>query len=105
MDIPEQVTAAQAAADQAWAAVEAYRKTVVEQRRAETPDDPGRLPWQGRTLRDWTDDEQAEYARLHAGAVAASETRRDAMAAAGIISTYDSEDAIRATTRPAADEG
>lgn len=99
IEIAESIIAAQRVADQAWNALESYRKQVDDRRRAESPDNPNRLPWQGRTLLPWTEEEQAEFDRLQQAAVAASQARRDAMTEAGQPSTFDVEVAARAGAR------
>jgi hypothetical protein len=101
MDIPASVVAAQRAFDQAWAALEAYRKGVDTDRRAtaEPPAERHGLP----TLRPWTDDENREYDRLHTTALRASEARAEAMQAKGIASTWDTERAMRAAVRESAE--
>lgn len=97
MDIPPQVIAAQRAADEAWQAVEDYRKAVDADRRstAEPPTERYRSP----VLRPWTVEESARYRELHAAAVAASEARAAAMLDEGIVSTFDTEKDIRAAAR------
>jgi hypothetical protein len=79
--------------------VEEYRRQVDQRRAEETPDEPGRPAHVARPRRPWTPEEEARYAELHAAAVAASVARRDAMVAAGIVSTYDAEAAMRAAAR------
>lgn len=66
----------QRAANAAWAAVEAHRKTVDGQRRADTPDEPGRPGWVARPMRPWTPEEDAEHERLLAAARTAQEQVR-----------------------------
>ncbi|MFI0900491.1 hypothetical protein [Streptomyces sp. NPDC020983] len=97
MDIPAPVVAAQAAADKAWADLEAYRKGVDADRRktAVPPTERHRSP----ELRPWTDEESARFAELHAAVVQAANARRDAMQDAGIPSTWDTERDIRAAAR------
>jgi hypothetical protein len=98
-EIPPEVAAAQRASDEAWAALQAYRQQVDEQRRA---DPRVEHPKFGPIVRPWTTAEDTEYDRLHRAVVAAAEARRDAMVAAGIVSTYDAEGEIRATARAGA---
>jgi hypothetical protein len=99
-EIPPEVAAAQRASDDAWAALEDYRKRVDEQRRADPRVDTGR----GDTmLRLWTPEEDAEYDRLHAAVLAAAQARAAAMVAAGIVSTYTTEGEMRAAARTAAE--
>lgn len=97
MDIPEDVAAAQRAADQAWQAVEDYRKRVDADRRATA--EPAADRWGSPVLRPWTPEEDEEFERLRQAAIAASEMRAAAMQQAGIVSTYDSEEAIRTVAR------
>lgn len=99
-EIPTEVAAAQRASDEAWAAVQAYRMQVDEQRRADPRVETGRGPM----LRLWAPEEDAEYDRLHRAVMAAAEARRDAMVAAGIVSTYDVEVGIRTAARAATAE-
>lgn len=99
-EIPPEVAAAQRAADDAWAALQAYRQSVDEKRRA----DPRMETRLGPQLRLWTPDEDAEYDRLHRSVVAAAEARAAVMVAAGIVSTYSSEGEMRAAARAAAGE-
>jgi hypothetical protein len=100
-EIPPEVAAAQRAADDAWAALEAYRRGVDEQRQA---DPRVEHPKFGPILRPWTTAEDAGYDRLHAAVLAAAEARAAAMVAAGIVSTYDSEREVRTAARAAAGE-
>lgn len=97
MDIPAPVVAAQAAADKAWADLEAYRKAVDADRR--TTAQPATERHRSPVMRPWTKEEQAEHARLHAAAVQAAADRRAVMAEAGVASTWDTERAIRAAVR------
>lgn len=96
MDIPAPVVAAQAAADKAWADVEAYRKTVDAQRATDPKVElkPGVM-----VTRPWTDEENATFADLQRAAVEAATIRRQAMTDAGIASTWDTERATRAAAR------
>lgn len=96
-DIPETVVAAQTAFDEAWAALEAYRKQVDADRwkTKEPATERHRSP----VMRPWTAEEDAEYARLHRAVVEASGARRKAMQAEGVTSTWDSEREIRAAAR------
>ncbi|NUP46142.1 MAG: hypothetical protein HOW97_02330 [Catenulispora sp.] len=96
-EIPDEVVQAQRVVDAAWAELAAFRKAVDADRRktAQPPGERHGLP----VLRPWTDAEDARYAELHAAVVAASEARADAMRAAGIESTWDTERAIRAAAR------
>jgi hypothetical protein len=96
-DIPAQVVGAQQAMDAAWAELETYRKQVDEDRRltAQPPGERHGTP----VLRLWTPAETAEYDRLHAAVRAAAEHRAEAMRAAGIASSYDTEAGIRAAAR------
>jgi hypothetical protein len=98
-EIHAEVAAAQRASDDAWAALQAYRESVNAAR-----DSSPRVehPKFGPVLRPWTTGEDAEYDRLHAAVVAAAEARSDALVAAGIVSTYDTEGEIRAAVRAAA---
>jgi|SRR5690242_2185444 len=97
IEYPSDLIAAQRAADRAWAAVEAYRREVDADRRttAQPPGERHGLP----VLRPWTAKEDARFAELHAAAVRASEQRAEAMQAAGVASTWDTERAIRAAAR------
>lgn len=97
--IPEQVGAAQRAADRAWTALEesGVRSTPRARRRPRTSPAAPRTS-HGRAARG-PPEEEARYAELRAAAVAASVARRDAMVAAGIVSTYDAEAAMRAAAR------
>lgn len=91
-EIPDEVAAAQRAADDAWAEIQAYREGVDAQRRADPRVEHPRF---GPMLRPWTADEDTKYARLHAAVLAAAEARTAAMVAAGIVSTYEAEVGIR----------
>lgn len=97
MDIPSDVVAAQRAVNEAWQAVEDYRKQVDADRRATAQPAAERhgLP----TLRPWTADEETEFERLRQVVIRAAEKRADAMQAAGIASTFESEEAVRAAAR------
>ncbi len=69
----------------AWDAVEAYRKLVDSQRRAEPRVDTTRGP----ALRPWTPAEDAGYDQLHTAAVQAAEALRAGIDAAGLDGGYD----------------
>lgn len=99
-EIPAPVAAAQRASDEAWAALQAYRESVDEQRRADPRVDTGRGPM----VRLWTPEEDAEYDKLHTAVLAAAEARAAAMVQAGIVSTYDTERELRTAARAAAGE-
>lgn len=101
-DIPASVIAAQRASEEAWAALEAYRKKVDADRRATgtPPTERHRSP----ELRPWSDEENAEFERLHIAAVEAATIRRQAMQDAGVASTWDTERDMRAAVRETAAE-
>src|SRR5690349_15102197 len=77
----------------AWDAVEAHRKQVDEQRRAEAaasgvrPDES--RPWAPVALRDWTPAEDAEHERLMAAARQAAQALRAGIAEAGLDGGYN----------------
>lgn len=96
MDIPEPVVAAQAAADKAWADVEAYRKQVDAQRAKDAKEE---TPRGEMVTQPWTDDENRKFIEKWKAAVAAARARREVMAAEGVPSTWDTERAIRAAVR------
>lgn len=81
-DLPSDLVDLQRTATAAWDAVAAYRETVMAARRAERPgaDAP---------LRPWSDEENAEYRRLHDLAAAAQEARRAAIDASGLGHGWD----------------
>lgn len=77
-DLPPDLVDLQRAATAAWEAVAAYRQAVMAARRAEA----GAAAEGGRVeLRPWSDEENAEYRRLHVAAVEAQEALRDGIAA------------------------
>lgn len=92
MDIPDDVAAAQRAADQAWKDLEDHRKAVDEKRQA----DPRVEPKPGvMVVRPWTDDENTTHEKLRRAVIDAAEARRAVMQRAGIVSTYEFERDIR----------
>lgn len=95
------VLEAQRAADAAWEAVSTYRKQVDTARRADAagPEESGGVP----PLRPWTEQEDQEFAALHAAAAAAGEARARALAGAGLTSTYEVEVEVRRHAREATD--
>lgn len=99
-EIPDEVAAAQHASDAAWAALQAYRQGVNAKRETDPRVEHPRF---GPILRPWTTAEDAGYDQLHRAVVAAAEARRDAMVAAGIVSTYTVEGEIRAAAKAAAE--
>jgi hypothetical protein len=93
-DLPDDVITAQRTMDRAWATLETYRKAVDAARRADAQDTKDAL-----ALRSWNDQENAEYDRLHAAALAAAEARAIAMTANGIRSGFATEFALREAAR------
>ncbi|MEC3992081.1 hypothetical protein VSR01_00375 [Actinacidiphila sp. DG2A-62] len=77
-----------------------YRKQVDTARRADAagPEEGGGVP----PLRPWTEQEDQEFAALHAAAAAAGEARARALAEAGLTSTYEVEVEVRRHAREAA---
>lgn len=100
MGISGSVVAAQRAVDEAWAALETHRTTVDAARRASPAQGDERSGHS--TLRPWTDDENADFRKLHA-AVVASEERAQVLAREGFTSTFKVEAEIRAAARAQAD--
>ncbi|MBM9506800.1 hypothetical protein [Actinacidiphila acididurans] len=92
-----EVLDAQRAADAAWARVEAYRMEVDAARKAsaQPPAERGERP----VLRPWTQEENDEFARLHAAAVAAGQERRRIVDAAGLTSSFELEHEMRTHSR------
>jgi hypothetical protein len=92
-----EVLDAQRAADDAWARLEQYRKEVDEARRADAQ--PAEESWGRPVLRPWTEDENAEFAKRRAAAVAASENRARIMREVGLVSTFEVESEVRKHAR------
>lgn len=95
-DLNQEAVAAQRAADEAWACIEAYRKRVDARRRRDSQSSSDGRP---APLRPWTEREDKAYARLHARVVSAAAERASAMHKHNIASTWDTERELRAAAR------
>jgi len=100
-DLHPEVIEAQRALETAWAKREAHRKAVNADR-AKTEQAP-EMAWQSPIRRDWTDKESTTYDELHAAVLATAQARAEIMARHQVVSSWDSERALRAAVREPAE--
>ena len=100
-DLHPEVIEAQRALATAWAKLEAHRKAV-DADRAKTEQAPETV-WQSPIWRDWPDEESATYDELHAAVLAAGQSRAEIMARHQVVSSWDTERALRAAVREPAE--
>ena len=101
IEYPSELIEAQRRCHRAWAAVEAHRREVDAQRRAEAADQPKdeSRPWAPRTLRLWTDTESARHEELMAEVHAAAEARTAALEKSQLGSGADVVEGLHAAAR------
>ncbi|MET9222291.1 hypothetical protein ABZX65_26495 [Streptomyces sp. NPDC003300] len=101
IDFPATLVDLQKRSDAAWAAVEAHRKQVDAQRRAEAAPLKDAPKWMSPALREWTAEERERHAALMAEATAAADALHQALAASGLGASYDVVQGLHRAARAA----